>query len=116
VERQQSINADHRVVMEFWEAYEHLNELGHHSEPLLNHSNNPKEIAINLKHVEQMANQHRVGIPLLSELRRHLKTSKSRRYVTQKAVNSSIHRRGGAGSDAKTVKCWVFASDAGNEA
>lgn len=108
IERQQAINADHKVVMEFWEAYDHLNDLGQHAVPLLNHSNSDNEIAINLKHVEQIANQYRVSIPLLSELRRHLKTSKTRRYITQKAVLSSIQKRAGQCGEAKTVKCWVF--------
>ncbi len=105
VQRQQAINADHRIVMEFWEAFEHLDQLGSDGQPLLNHSNNDREIAVNLKHVEQMANQWRIGIPPLSELRRHLKTSKSRKYITQKAVASAIHRNG---STPKTYKCWVF--------
>ena len=100
-ERQQAINADHPIVQEFWEAFDHVeNAAGF---PVLNHYRpDHKEIAINLKHFEQVTAEKKLRVPTTTELKRHLKASKVRKFVeSNRAVRSTIH-------DGRTVKCWVF--------
>ncbi|NVM93064.1 ssDNA-binding Zn-finger/Zn-ribbon topoisomerase 1/energy-coupling factor transporter ATP-binding protein EcfA2 [Variovorax sp. SG517] len=116
-ERQQAINADHPLVQEFWEAFDYLDALGvesvkhgHLDRPLLNHSRDGKQIAVNLNEFVEKANTHRQQIPLLAELKKVLRTSKTRRFVDIKSVNSAIRTTPNAeGPDTpKTVHCWVF--------
>ncbi|HEY9210371.1 MAG TPA: toprim domain-containing protein [Methylotenera sp.] len=117
VSRQQAINADHPDVQAFWEIYEYMN--GDDLEPRLNHSNDPELIAINLNQFVQMAAEKKQQIPLLSDLKKLLKTSRKRKFVETKAVSSSINReynkkRGfdnygvEASPRPETVKCWIF--------
>ncbi len=100
-ERQQAINADHPVVAEFWEAFDYIENLKGRS--VLNHYRPEKgQIAVNLKHFEQEATEHKLRVPPTTELKRYLKTSKSRRFVeSNRSVCSALF-------DAKTVKCWIF--------
>lgn len=115
-ERQQAINADHPLVHEFWEAFDYLDSLGvesvkhgHIDRPLLNHSRDPDQIAVNLNEFVEKANTHRQQIPLLADLKKVLRTSKTRRFIDIKSVNSAIRVRAEAGIDVpKTVHCWVF--------
>jgi hypothetical protein len=113
-ERQEAINADHPSVQTFWETYEFLN--GSDDTPRLNHARKEDQIiAINLNHFVAVASDLRQQIPELSELKKLLKTSRVRKYVCQKPVNSAINatwnarrsQEGGAERPA-TVKCWVF--------
>lgn len=115
-ERQQAINADHPLVHEFWEAFDYLDGLGvesarhgHIDRPLLNHSRDDTQIAVNLNEFVEKANAHRQQIPLLAELKKVLRTSKSRRFIDIKSVNSAIRVRTEVGHEVpKTVYCWVF--------
>ncbi|SDI77624.1 toprim domain-containing protein [Variovorax sp. OV700] len=115
-ERQQSINADHPLVHEFWEAFDYLDSLGvesvkhgHIDRPLLNHSRDGDQIAVNLNEFVEKANTHRQQIPLLADLKKVLRTSKTRRFIDIKSVNSAIRVRAEAGLEVpKTVHCWVF--------
>jgi hypothetical protein len=112
VERQQAINADHPLVAEFWEVFEYLDG---DNEPQLNHSRDPSLVAVNLNHFEQMAAERKLRTPLISELKRVLKTSRARKFVDVRTVNSSINARINAGTmnpiRPSTLKCWVFESD-----
>ena len=67
LERQQCIANDHKIVQEFWERFDYLDEgaIG----PRLNHSRNPGEIAVNLNHFQEIAAERRLQVPTLSELR-----------------------------------------------
>lgn len=115
-ERQQAINADHPLVHEFWEAFDYLDSLGvttvkgeHLDRPLLNHSRDDAQIAVNLNEFVEKANGHRQQIPLLADLKKVLKTSKTRRFIDIKSVNSAIRIRNEVGHEVpKTVHCWVF--------
>lgn len=115
-ERQASINADHPLVHEFWEAFDYLDTLGvttvagrHLDRPLLNHSRDDAQIAVNLNEFVEQASAHRQQIPLLAELKKVLRTCKTRRFVGVKSVNSAIRvRTEGADDVPKTVHCWVF--------
>lgn len=115
-ERQHSINADHPLVTEFWEAFEYLDAIGvtnvkgqHEERPLLNHSRDSSVIAVNLNEFVETAAQHRQQVPLLPELKKVLRTSKSRRFIDIKSVASAIRIRNDVGHPVpKTVHCWVF--------
>jgi hypothetical protein len=112
-ERQEAINADHQVVQEFWDIYDFLN--GDGEVQLLNHSRNNTEIAINLNHFVGVAADRRQQIPELRDLKKLLKTSRVRKYIDTKGVNSAINDRYNKAKPhpdsidrAATVKCWVF--------
>ncbi len=112
VEREQAIDADHPLVAEFWDMYEYLN--GDDNMPTLNHARNRAEIAINLNHFLQVANEHRQQVPPLRELRGLLKASKRHKYLTQTVVNSAIKARGQM-SGSTSERCWVFEKGASRE-
>ncbi len=101
-ERQQSINADHPMVAEFWEAFDYIEGL--RDEPQLNHYGKGSEhIAVNLKDFERTCAEYKLRTPELRELKRYLKTSKTRKFVdSNRTVNSRVRLHGGS------VKCWVF--------
>ncbi|SDE46061.1 toprim domain-containing protein [Rhodospira trueperi] len=100
--RQDAIASDHAVVEEWWELVEFLDPDG----DKLNHSRKPDQLlALNLNQVIQMAQQHQQVLPATSaDLKRHLKTSKSRKFLGIKTVNS------GQPGDFynRAVKCWCF--------
>ncbi|MBL4766409.1 MAG: toprim domain-containing protein [Rhodobacteraceae bacterium] len=106
LERQDTIIADHPIVREFWETYDFLNGGGEGSQ-VLNHSRNDREIAINLNHFVRIATYQKQQIPLLTDLKRHLKTSKSRKFKDIKTVKTALQDQYGF-QDGRTVKCWVF--------
>lgn len=109
VERQQTINADHPLVQEFWDAYAYLNGDDEHC-PRLNHSLNKDDIAVNLNHFIEVAAEHRQQIPLLRDLKKVLRTSRKHKFVEVKTVKSGIRQKSSlAGSNPiTTVHCWVF--------
>lgn len=102
-ERQLAINADHPIVVEFWELYEYLNSTAGG----LNHSRNDGLIAVNLNDFAKEAAEKRQKVPDLTELKRHLKTSKCPKFVeTNRNVCSSWDVD--AANKPKTVRCWIF--------
>lgn len=111
-ERQQSINADHPLVQEFWEAFDYLDGLPQHTasgldtKPRLNHAIDAELIAVNLNEYVELAAQHRQQIPVLAELKKVLRTSKTRRYIDTKTVKSGV--KAGVDGYGKAVYCWVF--------
>jgi len=120
VEREQALAKDHPAVEQFWEAYEYLNGVSVDNssddacEERMNHSRDEQLIAINLNHFVQVAADMRQQIPLIADLKRLLKTSRQRKFVEIKAVNSAINGRYNAMRDnhqparPSTIKCWVF--------
>jgi hypothetical protein len=108
IERQASISSDHKVVQIFWERFDYL-DTWNAAAASLNHSRNSREIAVNLNHFEQTAAQHRLEVPTLYDLKKYLRTSRSRKFVDTKAVNSAIWLHDNTDeSRGRTVKCWVF--------
>ncbi|GAA0587411.1 toprim domain-containing protein [Halomonas salifodinae] len=101
-ERQQSINADHPLVAEFWEAFDYLEGLS--EEPLLNHyGKGAEQIAINLKDFERRCADYKLRVPEIRELKRYLRSSKTRKFVDANRTVRSQIRLGNA-----SVKCWIF--------
>ncbi len=118
-ERQRAISADHPLVQEFWEAFEYLDSIPHATvqglvhTPRLNHSRDPKLVAVNLNEFVEMASLHRQQVPPMAELKKVLRTSKGRRFVdASRVVNSAMKSRSGGADDGhglgKAVRCWVF--------
>lgn len=68
-DRQLAINADHPIVVEFWELYEYLNSAAGG----LNHSRNDGNLIVNLNDFAKEAAEKRQKVPDLTELKRHLK-------------------------------------------
>jgi len=108
IERQSSISSDHKVVQTFWDRFDYLDEWNAAS-PGLNHSRNPHEIAVNLNHFEERAREHRLDVPTLADLKKYLRTSRTRKFIDLKPVNSAIWLQDQSDkARGRTVKCWVF--------
>lgn len=112
--RQQAISADHKHVQQFWEVYDFI-ESADDDRPILNHARGAGLIAINLQHMAQAAGERRIELPTVEDLKRVLKTSRQRKFVDIRAVNSAInayHNREHLHMPKRpeTVKCWVFES------
>ncbi|BBP86028.1 hypothetical protein PHLH8_56700 [Pseudomonas sp. Pc102] len=107
LDRQVAINSDHPMVTAFWDMFEFLN--GPLDEPggRLNHSRKSNFVALHLNEFAEMAANKRQQVPLLQELKRLLKTSKSPKFIeTNKPINSAIATDGM--DQPKTVRCWLF--------
>lgn len=104
-ERQQALNKDHPIVQQFWDIYDFLEN--DYDEPFLNHSADNNLIAINLNHFFQVAIAQKQPVPDMADLKRFLRTSRTRRFVeANKAVSSTVSKsQFGA---KKTMRCWVF--------
>lgn len=113
LERQSAISADHPLVAEFWEVYEYLESLG--DGPQVNHSTDPKLIAINLNEFAELASIHRQNLADLKTLRSLLTESRSRKLMeTNKPMHSAVRASQSAGNalfnKPLSVRCWVFKS------
>lgn len=111
LERQAAISADHPLVAEFWEVYEYLESIG--EGPQVNHSTDPKLIAINLNEFAEMASVHRQNLGDLKTLRGLLVNSRSRKWLeTNKAIYSAVRAAQaachGIPKKTTTVRCWIF--------
>ena len=110
--REQALDSDHPLVQEFWEVVEYL-ESTYEDRAVVDHSRDEKLIAINLRHFEGIANEKRIKIPPLTELRDVLRTSRKHKFIDIKTVGSVINKQHNLHALAKdrkpdTVKCWVF--------
>ncbi|MNH43578.1 hypothetical protein D3C79_1055160 [compost metagenome] len=64
---------------------------------------------MNLNEFVEMASLHRQQVPPLAELKKVLRTSKTRRFVdSSRVVNSGIKTRSAGDELGKAVRCWVF--------
>ncbi|RLV58616.1 bifunctional DNA primase/helicase [Parashewanella curva] len=111
IERTHTCGTDHPMLQEFWEVYDFLEgENG----CVVNHSRDPKFIAINLNQFSEEATVRKQKLPLLNELKVLLKDSKLHKFIGRKPVNSAVNNRlnklhPNLGKPS-TVKCWVFQS------
>lgn len=100
-ERQRTVESDHPHVELFWERFDWIRS-GEGDAPTspIDHSRVGDTIAINLVQFEQRCGDLRLSLPCpITELKRLLKTSKARKFVAVKPVNSRT---------GKTVNCWCF--------
>jgi hypothetical protein len=107
-ERDLSIESDHEVVAKFWEKFDFIDTAMQRTASEgkrtgLNHHNKADYIAISLSQFE--AECRRIGVSTIdeAELKKHLKTSKSRPFVEVKTVNSAITKG--------PMHCWVFRTE-----
>jgi len=107
--RQETLNEEHPIVQQFWSLYDYANsrsmrsaeELQYFEDNLLNHSmDTDTEIAINLEHFRQRCAELKLELMDTKELRRHLPTSRKRKYLRTEAMYSRLEKR--------TVRCWIF--------
>jgi hypothetical protein len=109
IERQKVINADHPLVQEFWDAFDYLDS---HDQHRLNHSRDPQLIAVNINHFIQVATELRQQIPVISDLKKVLKTSGRRKFIDVRVVNSSIKAKESLSQSSSTsIKCWIFKNE-----
>lgn len=100
-DRQRLVEHDHPHVELFWERFDWIaaQESDTTDRPI-DHSRTNDVFAINLVQFEQKCGDLRLSLPPMNELKRLLKTSKARKFLAHKPVNSRT---------GKTVNCWVFA-------
>lgn len=100
-DRQTVVSSEHPVVEKFWSIFDYLVEIEPENiERPINNSRKPDEsIAVSLPQFFERCRTHGQNPPSEDELRRHLKTSKSRKFIGQKSVNSP---------SGKHFHCWVF--------
>ncbi len=100
-QRQLVTASEHPVVERFWEIFDYLVEVetDDAQHPINCHRNSESLIAINFPQFMERCRARGQNPPAEDELRRHLKSSKARRFLGQKSVNAP----GG-----KVFWCWVF--------
>lgn len=104
--RQQAINEDHPIVQEFWDTFDYLERDAEHS---LNHARETDLIAINLNDFAKVAANQQQKIPLLTELKRYLRESRTRKFIEVKAMRSALKRVDlSLRAAPEILKCWVF--------
>ncbi|SFB30150.1 toprim domain-containing protein [Azotobacter beijerinckii] len=111
LERQSAISADHPLVAEFWEVFEYLETTG--EGPQVNHSTDPKLIAINLNQFAEKASEHRQNLADLKTLRDLLRDCRSHKLLdANKSVHSAVRaaqaKKNSMYDKPTTLKCWVF--------
>ena len=108
LDRQQSSGGDHPVVSRFWEMFDHLVSAEDDQKwaegNSLNQSCKPDEmIAVSLVEFEKRARSNQLQPPSDAELKKHLKGSRSRKFVKAGTVTNPAKR---------STHCWVFARPA----
>ena len=110
-QRQDIVHGDSLIVREFWELVEYLNgreEFG------INHSDCEGIWAINFNHIEEAASLYRQSFSLpLSDMKEHIRSGKSYKFLGVKTIRSFISRQHNAGKNygrrlPETYRCWVF--------
>ncbi len=103
IDRQQAINADHPVVQEFWDAFDYLEGVTRGNGGLNHYGIDSDHIAVNLRHFEALCNEYKLRLPPPSEQKRHLRTSRSRKFLeANKSLRSAVF------ADNRVLKCWIF--------
>ncbi len=100
-ERHEAISSDHPIVARFWETVDYLiAQEGETGEPLNAHRDPEKKIAISLpRYEERVRARGLTSAPSHDEVVKHLRGSKSRRFLTQGTVNAV---------SGKSLHCWIF--------
>lgn len=103
LKRQALVVGDCPQIAEFWDFYEHINSktIEKYGQGKLNHSKDPELIAIKLTEFIEQCNYYNLKRFSLSELKRLLKGSRTRKFVDSSRVIKSKN------SDL-TIRCWIF--------
>lgn len=102
VERRAALSADHIIVQKFWELFDYLELREHDVDPAhrINRHRKPDElIAVSLPHFEERCRARGLQAPSYDDLKRHLKSSKSRRFLRADTINAV---------DERSTHCWIF--------
>ena len=100
LERQLHVENEHPDVASFWERFDYLQEREEENTPNgINQHRDPKLIGVSLNEFETRCGSLGLKIPLPSDLRKNLKTSKARRFVSSGTIN---------GRCGKAMHAWVF--------
>lgn len=108
-ERDQTLDTEHPLNIQFFDVLERLNTpptdidgAGHHIRRLhINHSKNPKLLAISMSDIYQLANEYRYNLPPQEDMQHALRQSKQYKFVAaNKVVDSKLINR--------SIRCWVF--------
>jgi len=108
VERQRTIDGDNGVVKRFWEQFDYLDSQfvemnGKVNKDLMNHiavSKRDRFIAVHIPTFYKACKESNLPIPDVDELHKYLPTSKERRFIETKRIESSITRI--------TTLCYIF--------
>lgn len=100
VDRQNSVATDHPVVERFWGIFDYLCAMeAEDAEHPVNLHRGSELIAVNLNRFMESCRARGQVPPTEDELKKHLKGSKSRKFIGQRSVNSRL---------GKGFHCWVF--------
>lgn len=100
-ERQRTTESDHPHVEKFWESFDYIRSRETNDGTSIDHSRTADVHAISMPHFESKCADYRLSLPCaMNELKRLLRTSKSRKFI---AANHSVNSVTG-----KTVSCWTF--------
>jgi hypothetical protein len=104
LDRQDSCGGDHPLVADFWEKVDYLisgeGPNDHAEGSSINQSRSPDRVmAVSLSYFETRARNAGISPVNMMELKRLLRSSKSRKFIAQKQVNSPSGRN---------AHCWVF--------
>jgi len=101
VQRQRISATEHPVVEKFWGIFDYLDAMeGDDPENPVNlHRKSDTLIAVNLNRFQELARNRGQIPPTTDELHKHLKSSKTRKFIGTRNVNSKLGR---------AFACWVF--------
>lgn len=105
----------HPLVVEFWALYAAIGAAA------LNHSADPRLIAISLTHMARLAAERELTAPPWGALYKALPTSAAPRFLGHRPIHSALNARHNpvaapAQRRPKTVRCWLFEALPGTEA
>ena len=104
LDRQSSAGGDNPLVTDFWDKYDYLlqkerDDAYDAGGSINQHRKADRLIAVNLPHFEASCRAANLLPPRMDELKRVLRSSKSRKWLANRAVKNPAN---------KTVQCWVF--------
>lgn len=118
IKRIDDLAADHKLVVQFWEAFEYMNEVQSINFKLNHYDSKHQFVAINLHEIYKAAARHFQALPDINEMRDLLKNSRRYKFVEMnKQVRSKsypVNETNNIGADSDTpvkdrnVKCWIF--------
>ncbi len=87
---------EHPSVTAWWEAMDELIAAG----AQINHARDTALLSLSFSHIKALAKQHKIDLPDLSQVRKHIKQSRNPQYLQHKTVSSKLFDT--------SVKCYVF--------
>lgn len=109
-ERDQTLDTEHPLNIQFFDVLERLNapanetaeKSNHHiRRNHINHSKDPRLLAISMSEIYQLANEYRYDLPPQADMHHALRQSRQYKFLAaNKVVASKITGR--------SIRCWVF--------